>query len=313
VIKISKRHTAYLWLLVNTITWGLAFVMVKPALSEITPFRFLFYRFALASLISLPILAYYLRKKINWKKLLRTVISLELVGTTVALALLYSGLNRTTATEANLLVITLPLFVTIGGVVILKEKQEKHEILGLAVALIGTVWLSLQTNGFTGEYRVASLIGNGLILSHNLLNLGYFPLAKKLYRPYPKFLVTTLSFYVGLVSFGLLAWIETQTDFLGFMAQVSQDLTYSSVWIAAGYTAIFGSIIGLTAYIKGQDTLEASEASWFWYLQAAVALPAGMLLLGDHVTINQLLALGVILLGIILAEKRSRPTSRSHS
>lgn len=114
-------------MLLNTICWGAALPLVKPGLEVTTPFRFLFFRFTAATLIILPFLIWQLWKKPQLLTAVPKIIGLELIGTTLALSLLYVGLNHTSALEASLLTTTAPLFITLGGVIFLRERQEKHE------------------------------------------------------------------------------------------------------------------------------------------------------------------------------------------
>ena len=76
--------------------------------------------------------------------------------------------------------------------------------------------------------------------------------------------------------------------------------------VASGYMAIFGSIIGFTAYLKGQEGIEASEATLFTYLQPLIYIPLGILLLNEKVHPVQIGSLFIILFGVIIAEKRAR-------
>ncbi len=291
-------------MLLNVLCWGAAFVAVKPALSVTTPTRFLLYRYAFAIVLSLPILIHYKDKLPKMRKLLPKLIGIELLGTTLALWLIYAGLQLSTAIEANLITMSLPVLITIGGVIFLKEREEKQEIIGLMFALVGTLLLILTPLFVLGKrLAIISFQGNILILIAMLTHVVYYLLAKKHYHKYPLFLVTTLSFYVGFYSFIPLSIIETGS-ITQFINGLLVDIMSPAVWIASGYMALFGSIIGLTAYYKGQDGIEASEASLFTYLQPAVAIPLGVFLLGESVFGIQLLALGIILFGVYLAERR---------
>ena len=69
--------------------------------------------------------------------------------------------------------------------------------------------------------------------------------------------------------------------------------------------AIFGSIIGFTAYLKGQEGIEASEATLFTYLQPLIYIPMGILLLHENVSLIQIISLMIILIGVLIAEKRN--------
>lgn len=304
--SISNRWQAYSFLLINTLVWGAAFVMVKPAFEVTTPFRFLFYRHLIAALLTLPLLWRYRQPLLNLGKKIWTIILLELLGSTIALSLVYGGLKYTSVLEANLLGTTLPIFITLGGIFILKEKQERHEWLGLSIALAATLYLTVWPFLTTGSVGQISIIGNVLIIASNLANLLYFPLAKRAYAKLPKFLVTTLSFWVATISFLLLSFVEAGASVPAFTNVITTDIAAPSVWIASGYMAIFGSIIGLTAYIKGQDGIESSEASFFYYLQPLVYLPLTFIFFGEALSPGQLIALLVILAGVVIAERRQR-------
>lgn len=318
----QSRLTSYGFMLVNTVVWAAAFIIVKPAFEVTTPFRFLFYRYFLAVLASAPFILYYLhqRYRITWQMLF-TVGWIELIGTGLALALVYWGLNYTTAIEANLLTSSLPIFIIFGGIWLLKEKQEGHELKGLIIAATGTLVLTLIPV-ITGEQNTIlrlSLLGNLLILAHNLANAVYFPMAKKHYAKFPKLLVSSISFYIGLLVFGLLSLLEAGSV-AALISTAQLDLSYNSVVWAAAYMALFGSIIGYTAYIKGQNGIEASEAALFWYLQPLIYLPLGVIILGEQLTIWHIIGLVLTTTGVYVAEKRISkqrkarvPTSRSDS
>lgn len=302
--KLDNRKFAYLALLGNTIFWGAAFTIVKAALGHTTPFRYLLYRYILAAFFSLPILFYYLPKIKDKLKSLLIITALELIGLTLSLGLLYEGLSRTSSIEANLLVAATPIFTIIGGIIFLKEKEEKHEAIGLVLAFMGTILLTLIPfiNAGNPDFQF-STTGSALIVAQNITTAVYFILIKKYYKPYPKFYVTSVSFYVGIISFLILATLEAG-GFTTLRESIAGDLGHGSVIFASFYMAIFGSIIGLTLYIIGQSKIEVSEASLFYYLQPAIYIPLGMVWLDEKVNPVQLGALVLIIAGVYVASRR---------
>lgn len=300
----GKRRLAYLLLLINTIVWGAALIFVKPAFETTTPFRFLLYRYVLAIFLTLPVLGYYLsRFKLPFKKLL-TIIVLELFGTTLTLSILYLGLARTSAIEASMITTTSPIFVILAGIFLLKEKQHLHETIGTTIAFLAATGLVLLPLLHSGSQLSFSVLGNILVLGQNITSAIFYVIAKKLYLGIPKLLITSISFYVGAVSFFILSLAESNFSMSSLVGSVGLDLQNNSVLFASAYMALFGSIIGLTAYMKGQELIEASEASIFWYLQPLVYVPLALFLLNEKVSFAQIVLLGLILLGVIIAEKR---------
>lgn len=203
----SSRHVAVGFMLLNTLVWGAALPIVKPGLEVTTAFLFLFERYALATLFTLPFLVWYFWKNSKLFGFLPRIIVLELIGTTLSLSLLYFGLERTTALESSLITTTVPVITIIGGVLFLREKQERREWFGLSLALAGTLLLVVEPV-LSGAWRAAefSLLGNLLVFGQNITISIYYILAKKWYRQVPKLFATGVSFLVGTVSFGFLSF-----------------------------------------------------------------------------------------------------------
>lgn len=300
----QQRLRAYAYLLINTLCWGAAFIIVAPALDYTTPFQFLFYRFALASLFIFPVLFYYLRDKQNrsyiWK-----IIAIELIGTVLYLSLLYAGLARTTAIETSILATTTPLFIIFACIFLLREKVTRQEWWGLSISLAGILLIAALPllNGSVGLTRI-SLVGNGLVLLANVIMAVYAILIKSQYKKIPPFLAVAVSFWLGALVFGFFSLIKSNFSFSALFSTISTDWQQPAVVFASLYMAVFGSIIGLTAYIKGQKLIEASEASLFYYLQPLVYLPLGVLILGEHINSYQIIGLTAILVGVWLSERR---------
>lgn len=300
----KSRKRAYAALILTAIIWGAALPIVKLALPHTTPFRWLFYRYLFAAPLSLPILIFYLSKTKPTLKQIFSIALLELLGTTLVLSVLYTGLNHTTALEASLIGATAPLFIVLGGVLFLREKEEKHEWFGLILALAGTLLITIGPL-FTGNNSTTgfSLLGNGLILLQNILWASYLIIAKKVYKKVPKLLVTSISFWVGLTSFFVLSSITDPTPML-------ESLSTPIVLMSALYMATFGSIIALTLYMFGQNLIEASEATLFTYLQPVVAIPLSIILLKESITPTTIVAISILTAGVYLAEKRPHTSGK---
>jgi len=305
--KRSARFSAYIFLLANTLVWGVALPFIKLAFNQgLDPNVFLLGRYSLALLFSLPIIITLflrqpqLKKQLTFKNL-RQIIPLELLGTFLTLFLLYQGLNRTTAVESSLIAITWPLFVTLGGVLFLKEKEQKNELLGLIITIAGTILLVVKPL-LTAKIN-GSLTGNLLILAQNFCIATYYLLVKKHYRGLNKWLTTHISYWVGFLGFLALNLITSASlQPVNDLLTILSSLSWSSFAIV--YMALFGSIIGLTFYLLGQDRIEASEASIFTYLQPIFAIPLSFFLLHETVSWIEFAAIFIIIIGVYIAQKR---------
>jgi drug/metabolite transporter (DMT)-like permease len=300
-MHLSSRHQAYLALALNTVIWGAALPLVKPALEFVTPYQYLFYRYLIAAPLGIPVLIYLGHKyRITIKQIL-TIIGLELIGVTGALAILYEGLRRTSSLEATFIANTGPIFITVGGILLLKEKEERHELIGLIVAFAGVVILSLEPLA-TGRayFNSPSFMGNLMILAYNVFWAVYILLAKKHYKNLPKLFVSFLSFWVGLITFGIIVFIANPHT----IYDIQYTIYNPHVLLAALYMGLLGSIVAVPAYIFGNDKIEASEASLFTYLQPLITIPLAALWLHERVSPIMLLSLILTTCGVFIAEKR---------
>jgi drug/metabolite transporter (DMT)-like permease len=68
------------------------------------------------------------------------------------------------------------------------------------------------------------------------------------------------------------------------------------------YLAIFGSVIGYTAYLYALTKLSAGKVSSYAYVNPAVAVLFGALLLHEVVTLRMIVAMAVILAGVAVIQ-----------
>jgi drug/metabolite transporter (DMT)-like permease len=311
-MRLPRRTTAVILLLINTICWGAALPLVKPALDLTTPFQHLFSRYVIACLLTLPVLIWYLYKQPELIKSIGKIVRLETIGTVLTLSLVYEGLARTSALEANIITTAAPVFIITGGVLFLHEKQSKREWIGLFTAILGTLILVLHSGWNTLQMTGALLLtGNILLVLQNVSEAGFLIMAKKKYAKLPKLFVTIVSFWVGLLGFALLGMLRLQLTPTAFFLETWNDFQQPAVAFAALYMAVFGSIVGLTAYIAGQNLIEASEASIFRYLQPLIYIPLAVYFLGESFNWITGIALGYIFVGVVLAEYQTSRTKKA--
>lgn len=298
----KRRKLAYLLLLVNTIVWGAAAPVVKPALSFVTPEQFLFYRFLLASVISFPVVIILFRRSPLSFSDFAKVVLLELVGTTLILWLTYQSLKLTSASEASIIYSTAPIFVTLSGILFLRERETRIEWIGLGLALAGTILVTAEPFIRSPSFIFSgSKLGNLLMFTQNIVWAGYLVAAKRFYRRRSKLLVTGVSFWVGALSFFILSLSSGNASF-----PAASHLEIPSVSLAVVYMAIFGSIIGATTYLVGQNLIEISEASIFTYLQPLVAIPLSILWLQESLSPITVVGMVIIGVGVYLSEFRRK-------
>jgi drug/metabolite transporter (DMT)-like permease len=296
----KKRKLAYLAAISNALIWGAALPLVKPALSHVNPHQFLFLRYLVAAPILLPFLIISLIKNpLSPKQLFRIFIFETL--SMIVLYIIYIGLDKTAALQASFFLNTKPIFTILAGVLILKEVEERHELVGLVLAVIGT-GLVLSTPIFYQDQLTNtsfSLIGNFIIFSALLLDVVRLMGVKKFYGGINKLTIVSISALLGLIFFSTIGYFTNTLPALSIM-----DLP--SVALPVIYMGTLGTILAFTFQFIAYTYIEASEAALFSYLQPLVYIPLSVIWLKDTLLPTQLIGVIIIALGVFIAEKRQQ-------
>ncbi|MGI5828471.1 MAG: DMT family transporter [Patescibacteria group bacterium] len=300
-VFMNKRHKAYAALIANALIWGAAFPLVKKGFEEIEPMAFLFYRYLIASLISIPILILFWRKLKCKVKDIPELLFIGFLSNCLAHWVLYVGLDKTSSIEASLLTSLVPIFIVIGASIFLKEKVTKTERVGVGVAFTGSMIVVLEPLIFqTQKLELEHFTGNALVFSYNIIWTLSILWMKKVAKKYHPFTVAAASFFASTVGFAILAFFENPS----FLAinYLDKPLALS----AFIYMGTIGSVAALFLYQYGQKQIEASEATLFTYLTTLFAVPLAILWLKETPTVPFILGALVIVSGIVIAEKRWR-------
>lgn len=285
----NSRYTAYALLLLNSALWGFSVPIIKNALQFTSPPLFLFYRYLLATIVFFPFFLIY-KAKVKHQKInhLHHII-LAIIGTPLTLLPLFYGLSVSSSIESSILESSAPIFVVLGGLVYLKEKIHSKEWLGVGIALVGTLLLTIHPL-FGTLPNSLSVQGNLLIILSNIFWACFLLISKKDHvNP------VYLSFYSFLLSI----------PFFLFLALTNHgSLTLNShALFGIIYMAIAGSIIAFWAYIEGQKRIEASEAAIFSYLKPIFTIPLAYVWLKEPFTTVAVISTIIIIFGVFLSEQ----------
>ncbi len=297
----SYRIKAYTYLTLVAIIWGVATPVIKFTLGGIGPLPFLTYRFAISTILAVLYLIIFKPNLRAIKNNLFMVLIYGFVVNTVALGILFYGMNNTTVLDTALISTIAPLAIALAGYIFLKEHITKRERVGISIAMMGTLFVVLApllngTNGF-------KISGNILIFVYIVISAGAAVLSKKLMRKkIDPLTLTNISFIVGFVT------ILPITIFLLGVEGLTESITsltpnyHLGVW----YMALLSGTLAYTFWLKGQKTIEISEAGVFSYLTPIFAVPLGVLWLGESITTIFILGSMLITTGVIIAEYKKR-------
>lgn len=282
---------AMVCLVVAMAIWGSSFIALKLAFAELPPLWVIFGRMALGSLVFL--LAWRWRGRLqyragDWRYLL------GLAACEPCLYFLFEALalQHTSASQAGMISALLPLLVAVGAFLFLRERIARTTLAGFLLALLGAIWLSLA--GSADEHASNPLLGNFYELLAMLCASSYTLLVKLLSARYSVFLLTAMQAFVGSL-------------FFLPMAALDAPLPQSVSALGLGAVVYLGLVVSVGAYglyNYGVSRLPASQASGFINLIPLFTLVFAMLLLGERLNAEQLLAAVLVFAGVTLSQWR---------
>ncbi len=203
------------------------------------------------------------------------------------------SLTNTTASQGGMFEAMQPLMVAVAGMLMLKEKVTAQNLLGLAVAISGAVWLSLA--GEASEYAPRPVFGNFLYFLAMVCSAGYTIILKKLSSRYPAVFLTALQSFAGAIFFFPAIFVHP--------AGLPEKLTLVPVLVIL-YIGVISHFGAYSLYNFGVSRIPASRAAAFINLIPIFTIALGWLCLGETFTPFQYLASGLVFLGVYLSQRR---------
>jgi len=288
--KLRKSSTAYSGLLVLSVIWGLAFVAIKQAVTELTPINLALLRWLVASvpfLILLPIIGRP-RAKFERGDIPRLLIVALANVAGYHLSLYYAETTLSAGLSA-LLTSFGPIFIAILSYFLLNEKAGKKVLIGLLLAMAGTAVLS------TGSISVNDLSSYAGIIENLITALCYAlftVLGKPLVHKYGSASTTIMA---GLIGTAMMLPLLSQSFFA--QAAALSSLGWASVLYLSLLSTVFGYLMFYALVSRGAVTRLSIQL----YLIPVVSVIGGALLLSEPVTLSVAVGGGMMLAAVAIA------------
>lgn len=296
----ENRYKAWIYLLLAMSFWGMSFIWTKQLLVFISPITIIFIRLVLSTLF-LIILSLILGKlqKVD-KSTLKWIALLSFFEPFLYFLLEGYGIQKTTASFASIMIATIPLFTPIGARLFLKEKLTKMNLLGLIISFSGVAIIVMNKN--IGEN--ISTIGVLLLLGAVISTIGYFVLLKKVADEVNAFSIATYQNVFGIIYFAPIFFFTNGVQELNNMP-FTTELLYPILALA-----VLASSLAFVFNTIGVRLIGASKAAAFTNSIPIFTVIFAYFLLDESVGFTRLTGMSVVILGLVLAQKKpwKRPT-----
>ena len=276
-----------------TVAFGLSFVATKYALRGFEPLLIALLRFSLAGGILWVVWRFRRGAERVSRGELGRLAALGFISLTVYFSFENLGIARTSASEAAILIATIPLFVVILNAFTLHERNSARQWAGIVISFAGIAALVLLGGGAAGGGgNGGGLTGNLLVLAASLSAGVYSILARRLLVSRPALFVTTFQSLFGALFMLPLALIEAAL--VGVRQPTPQAL---------GGLLFLTAVCSITAYLLLNYAfrfIPASRVAVFINLTPIVAVAGAYVLLGERFTPGQAAAAVVVVAGVWL-------------
>lgn len=286
-----ERLKPFAALLLTMVIWGVTPVFLRSQSLDLGPADSLVIRYVPVALIWVIVLSVSGKWRVarrDWPRLF-VVGFVGLFG--YAVASMY-GFAHVPAGIGGLIYATQPLFIAVLAVVMLGEKLTLSIIAGLIMALLGTIlllWDDLTSVSLNGSY-----LGGILLLLLACFAWSFYSIpGKSIFQRYGSVPMTALSTIIATVPMLALASPGT-LDTLTTMT-IRQ-------WLEVFYLATCSTFIAMLTWTYASARLPATTTGPFLYLIPVIAVLAGVLVLGETLTLSTILGGLCIILGVAVAQ-----------
>lgn len=282
----SKR--GWLLFLALGLLWGMPYLLIRIAVQEIDPLVMAGTRTLMGALLLLPVawhrnaLAPAFAK---WKWL----VAFTLIEISVPWLLLGHAETRLNSSTAGLLIAVVPLFAALIVTRLGHEKLEPRRIFGLAL-------------GFTG---VALLVGLDIHFS-DYLAVGATILVSLCYAIGPIIIDRKLKDVpaIGVITASLIVATLIYVPFAPFLWP--DKVSATAAWSVAGL-GVFCTAGAFMVFFALIAEVGPSRATVITYVNPAVAIALGALVLDEPLTAGMLIGFPLVIAGSFLGTMRARP------
>ena len=284
--KSTQKARGMAMLVFVNVMWGLSFIFSKTALSEgMPPMTLAFLRYLITAGLMLP-LCLKLEHGVRLYEWVPRAFATTLLGITVYFFFEHSGLQRTTASAASLIVSLVPMMTLLFRVCFCRERISLTRWLAVALSLVGA-YLVIVTGSEVGG---SSLTGNLLMVGASLCWTGYILTTPKLLESCSSLRVSTWQALAAVVTLAPFA-----------LAERGQWVCVSPVaWLCIVLLAAVCSALCYVLYNLAMRVVDSLTVSLSINLNPITACVAGALLLGEQLTGMQLAGGILIVLSMVV-------------
>lgn len=281
-------------------------MVAKVTLQEFPTYSLAFLRFALASLFLAPFFFAETKKVKIDKKDIPKLTMIGILMITLNIAFFFTGIQKTTAINASVLTLIIPMLSVLLGWWFLKEKVYLINLAGIFAGLMGALIIIGLPRAIFGEVSTQSLTGNFLIILACVVWVAGAVVSRKMLQKYSSLTVVAFAFLVGVLTFFPLAAFE-YIENPGWVGRVSL-----LGMLGLLYMTMLSSVSAYFLFEWGLARTSVIMADLFQYIEPFVATTLAVLILSESLSVDFGIGAVLIAMGVYLGTFAKEAHHRHH-
>lgn len=292
--RTARRAEAGLLLMV--VIWAVNFSVIKIGLAEIPPFAFNALRFPLAALVLAGVMLSGGRRLLPERRDIGRVIALGIVGNVLYQLFFISGMERSRAGNASVLLTGAPVYIALLSARMGHERVNRSVWLGIAATVVGMTLVVGSGEGGLA-FGTDTIVGDLLLAACSVIWAFYTVGARTLIQRYGPVAITAWTLWIGAI--GLL--LVGLPDLLTMDASLSFGAASSVI-----YAGVLGIAVAYLLWYRAVRVVGNTRTATIGNLVPVLAILVAWVWLGEVPNVWQLVGAAVILAGVSLVRKESK-------
>lgn len=299
----SLRAKALTAVIAGNTIFGFSFLFSKVALQMTVPGVLLAARFLTAfAVLNIIVIFGRLIKNRDGEPLVRfslrgkplkDVLLLALFQPVIYFAAESYGIQFTSSAFAGTIIAVIPVMGVISDVIIMKSDVSKKQIICALASVVGVALTTLGAKGMK-----SSVAGTSILMAAVVAGALFYVFSKKAGEHFNPLERTYVMFGAGSAVYVCFALIACAGDYDRLITDV---VTMPEFWGCIMYLAVASSVIAFIALNYGSSHVSVSEASLFANLTTVISIIAGVAVLHESFTLQQVAGAAVIIASVYIS------------
>ncbi|WP_028664384.1 DMT family transporter [Runella zeae] len=284
----KKSVMSWIILFACNFMWAFHFTSIKLTQDQVGPYFTVWAPMLLATVLLAPFVARDFKKGGKKLKDILIFVQLAALGAFPSQVLMTWGTQYSLASNAAILVLTLPVITAVFAFLILKERMNTARWISFGIAIIGVALCStddIKRVDLGSRYALGNVLIFLAILGNAYYNVGCKQIAEK-------YTEIEMVFYTYLVMCILLTPLVLyyEPDMFGKIPEFT-----TNTWIGMISLTVFHNFLSMVLFFKALKNLDATQVALSNYLITFMGLPIAAFWLGEKLN-TQAIVGGVLVL-----------------